>query len=95
MIDSDIIRLAASRSVSGNVLKLCEELGELAQAAAKYWDDPGNPKRRQDVVEEMADVLICIDLICHQWDISNAELTDMRHHKMLRNMARLEARING
>lgn len=90
----DIERLRQSKTKIGNTLKLTEEMGELAQAVSKVHWLP-TPERRQKVIEEMVDVQICMDIICKELHITDAELIDMRHHKMLRNLMRIEGDLDG
>lgn len=85
---TDIEKLEASKDWAGNVLKLCEECGELTQAAVKEYMR-GDDATRQSVIEEMVDVMICMDVIRVGLNITDAELTDMRYHKMRRNMQRI------
>lgn len=40
-------------------------------------------------IEEMVDVRICMDILCKELHITDAELIDMRHHKMKRNLQRI------
>lgn len=49
----------------------------------------GNLTNRQRIIEEMVDVMICMDVIRVGLEITDAELIDMRHHKMKRNLQRI------
>lgn len=92
----DIERLRQSRLYHDNIIKLQEECGELIQAVAKvYFQGAPTPETRQHVIEEMVDVRICMDILCKELHITDAELVDMRHHKMLRNIMRIEGDIDG
>lgn len=90
----EIERLRQSYCYSDNVIKLLEECGELTQAVAKEYF-LHTPATRQHVIEEMVDVQICLEIICRELDIDEAELIDMLHHKMLRNLMRIEGDIDG
>lgn len=90
----EIERLRLSYGYSDNVIKLLEECGELTQAVAKEYFR-GTPETRQHVIEEMIDVRICMDILCKELHITDAELVDMRNHKMLRNMMRIEGDLDG
>ncbi len=85
---TNIEKLEKSKDWAGNVLKLCEECGELTQAAVKECMR-GDAESRQSVIEEMVDVMICMDVIRVGLEITDAELIDMRHHKMKRNLQRI------
>lgn len=90
----DIERLRQAHCYSDNVIKLQEECGELTQAVAKEYFQC-TPTTRQHVIEEVVDVQICMEIICRELNITDAELTDMRHHKMLRNLMRIEGDLDG
>ena len=90
---TDIEQLACTRTYEGNLIKLGEEMGELMQAVSKCYENE-TPATRQNVVEEMADVLICIDLMRCLLRIDDGRLTDLRHHKMQRNMLRIQRKKN-
>lgn len=83
-----IKKLKESMDRSENVLKLCEECGELTQAVVKNYLIE-SPTTRQSVIEEMVDVWISMDVIRVGLEITDAELIDMRHHKMKRNLQRI------
>lgn len=85
---TEIERLAAAKTFEGNLLKLAEEAGELIQAISKYYEI-SNMANRQHIIEEMVDVLICMDTVKVRLEISDAEMIDMRNHKMIRNMQRI------
>ena len=86
----DIAKLAAARPYKDSILKLAEEMGELIQAVVKSDAEP-NKETRQHVIEEMVDVMICMVVVKWELQIEEAEITDMRHHKMVRNLMRLES----
>lgn len=90
----EIEKLKESRCYSDNIIKLCEECGELTQAVAKEYFR-GTPETRQHVIEEIVDVQICIAIICKELHIEDSELVDMGHHKMLRNLMRIEGDLDG
>lgn len=84
---TDIEKLACSMSYAQNIMMMNEEMGELAQALSKVYREE-TPATRQAVVEEMADVLISMDVIKCVLRIDDAQITDMKHHKMQRNLQR-------
>lgn len=84
---TDIEKLACSVTYEQNIMMTTEEMGELAQALSKVYRDE-TPATRQAVVEEIADVLICMDIIKCILRIDDAQIADMRHHKMQRNLQR-------
>lgn len=82
----------------------CEECGELIQAISKMrrivhcLGGPFNPYRSDEeveaygnLVEEMADVLICLEQIKEMYGIYEKELQDMVDKKYARQEARLAA----
>jgi len=64
-----------------------EELGELNQQLMKYLRGMGNHDR---LVEEYADVVICLLEVREMYNITEAELQDAINGKL----ARLESRLN-
>lgn len=84
---TDIEKLYHAKNYEENVMKLCEEAGELIQAVVKDCLNQ-TPKNRQNVIEELVDVEICMQVIILELKITDAELTDMRHWKMERNLQR-------
>lgn len=71
-----------------------EECAELAQAVSKMRRDAGKGQEAVDerycnLVEEMADVLICMEQLRLMYSISEQELQDMIDAKAKRNMERL------
>lgn len=87
--DPDIDRLVAGHSEEYSYQKIVEECGELSDAMREYFLCMST-KTRQHLIEEMVDVMISIECVCQLVNIKPAELIDMRHHKMERNLRRLE-----
>ena len=85
----DASRLVVARPEEETYLILAEELGELLQAMSKFRRDE-NSRTKQNLVEEVADVLISIECLKQLANIKEAELTDMIHHKMQRNLKRID-----
>lgn len=85
---SNIKKLACSMTYEQNIIKLSEEVGELLQAVSDAYMAE-SPYTRQHVIEEMADVIICMEIIRYLLRIDDAQLVDMKHHKMLRNLQRI------
>ena len=85
---TDIEKLACSMTYEQNIIKLAEETGEMLQAVSKCYAEE-TPAARQKVTEEIADAMICMDVIRCLLRISDAELVDMRHHKIKRNLQRI------
>ena len=86
---TDIEKLYHAKSYDENVMKLCEEAGELIQAVVKDCLNQ-TPQNRQNVIEELVDVEICMKILFLELEITDAELTDMRHWKMERNLQRVQ-----
>lgn len=76
-----------------------EECAELIQAISKLKrynpEDPANTVGRAELVEnlceEMADVLICFDLLIEIYGLKPGDLRRMMDHKVWRMKRRLEA----
>jgi len=70
-------------------LKWCEEMGELIRAAARMLDD--EKQNRMNLIEEMADVLICIEQMKTAWLISDGELERIINEKYDRTLKRIRS----
>lgn len=67
-----------------------EECAELVQAISKCIREPHDEEARKHLVEEMADVLICMQQLKRIYDVSDFELDAWTASKM----GRLERRLN-
>lgn len=67
-----------------------EECAELAQAISKCIREPHDEEARKHLVEEMADVMICLEQLKRIYDVSDLELDFWTASKL----ARLERRLN-
>ncbi len=85
---TDIEKLACARTYEQNIIKLTEEVGEMQQAISKCYEEE-TPETRAKVIEEMADSLICMDVIKCILRISEKDLAEMWKSKMARNMQRI------
>lgn len=76
-----------------------EECAELIQAISKLKrynpEDPNNKVGRSELIEnlyeEVADVLICIDLLTEIYGLKFGDVRRMIHHKVWRMNRRMEA----
>jgi len=91
---TDIEKLAYAMTYEQNLMKLNEEMGELSQALSKVYAED-TLATRQAVVEEMVDVMISMDAVRCMLQIGDAEITDMRHYKMIRNLQRIKIKDYG
>lgn len=71
-----------------------EECGELTQALSKYIRDDKLPKTRaveeiEHIIEEMADVMVCVQRLKAWFDISDKELMQRMNIKLDRTMERM------
>lgn len=67
-----------------------EECAELAQAISKCIREPHDEEARKHLVEEMADVLICLQQLKSIYEVSDLELDFWTASKL----GRLERRLN-
>jgi len=64
-----------------------EECSELAQASIKLaramnkWTPKPLLKCREELIEEIADVLICMKLVCTQYHFEQSEVDEVIKHK--------------
>ena len=95
MIDrEDIKRLIEVHGVE-ETLDICfEECGELVQAISKMKRACRSESRlveaQAGLLEEMADVLICMEMLGEMFAISQSNIDAMVGIKMVRNMKRIE-----
>lgn len=76
-----------------------EECAELIQAISKLKrynpEDPNNKVGRKELIEnlyeEVADVLICIDLLSEIYGLKLSDVRRMIHHKVWRMKRKMEA----
>ena len=96
---NDLERLLKSRSDAENSMIVMEECSELAKATSKMYrvmcrvakEKSGKfLDRKEDLREEMADVMICISMLQHMYKISDVDLEAKIRGKMYRNMQRLK-----
>lgn len=66
-----------------------EECAELIQAISKRLRYPKDKKRKDNLIEEMADVLICIEQLKIMFDISEKEIQEWIFKKEKRVFERL------
>lgn len=89
------------RSISEQTMIWMEETSELAKAVSKaYRYGPvksGEPELgkglKDDLIEEIADVLVCIDQVKEYYKISDYSIRKMKSRKTKRSMIQLEKEI--
>lgn len=67
-----------------------EECGELIQAISKMIRYKSNELDLLNLIEEMADVLVCIEMLKEIHYISNEELEEIKEEKIKRIEKRME-----
>ncbi len=89
----DQSRVIAHYGADAQALVHCEECGELAQAVSKmrraFHSGKDEAVARENLIEEAADVLICIRQIQQMYIISDDDLQAMVVKKCERQEARL------
>lgn len=96
-IDNEIRRLANHKSVDENIIKTAEECGELFQALSKWRDVMNDGESqpddwydvRQEVIEELADVIVMTRILRVVCAISPDEMWTAYQKKMKRNLERI------
>lgn len=81
--------VARSLETYGNGLQLVvcmEELSELSQAISKEIRGRGD---RNNLVEEMADVLICLEILKQVFEITDEDIDSWIKYKQERNLFRM------
>ena len=89
---NDIKTLALTKTPGGNLLKLFEEMGELMQAINHMYENCGLPQNRDNLIEEMADVEICMRIVRQMYGIFDEDYDAMIDRKMKRNIGRIAER---
>lgn len=92
---NDTLRSALKKyGIEHQTLMLCEECGELIQAANKALRY-GIDSTRAQLTEEMADVLVMIEQIRMYYGISWVAVNDMYCNKVDRLNERMKGDLNG
>lgn len=91
MINKNEIKTVASAYTKEmNLLVAMEECAELIQAISKTRRKPENNAIRNNLIEEISDVLICIEIIKFNLCIEDYEVDKMVKQKMKRNIERID-----
>lgn len=69
------------------LVQVMEECSELQKECSKMFRNKGN---RQALVEEMGDVIICLDYLRELYNISNIEILEVVNRKNARSLTRLK-----
>ena len=92
--ETDIKHLSQSKTKEQNLLLCAEEAGEWIQAVSKMArgtpEEMRYKRRRDDLIGETADLIICIGIIRQMYDIDDDELQEMIDYKMQRNLERIK-----
>ena len=87
--ENEIKTLASSYTKEMNLLVAMEECAELIQALSKIRRKPDSDIIRNNLIEEISDVSICIEIIKFNLNIKDYEVDKMIVQKMKRNLGRL------
>ena len=93
------MRSIARYGIDAQTTVCTEECAELIQAISKLKrynpEDPNNKVGRSELIEnlyeEVADVLICIDLLSEIYGLKFGDVRRMIHHKVWRMKRKMEA----
>lgn len=88
--ENEIKTLASSYTKEMNLLVAMEECAELIQALSKIRRKPDSDIIRNNLIEEISDVSICIEIIKFNLNIKDYEVDKMIVQKMKRNLGRLQ-----
>ena len=89
-MDERLITIAKYFGVETQETKLMEECSELIQAISKCKRYGCINKYRENLIEEMTDVLIMIDELKMIYQISDIDISDIRQYKMDRQSYRIK-----
>lgn len=87
-INKEIVSRSLDTYGNGIQLVVCmEELSELTQAISKEIRGKDN---RNNLVEEMADVIICLEILKQIFAVTNVEIEEWVKFKQERNLKRIK-----
>ena len=86
-VNKEIVARSLETYGNGIQLVVCmEELSELTQAISKEIQGKDN---RNNVIEEMADVLICLEILKQVFEITDEDIDSWIKYKQERNLFRM------
>lgn len=88
-LKEDIERVADYYGYDSRVNQTIEEMSELMQAFMKQRRYPEQEGRQAQVIEEIADVLVCIDQIIYLAGIDGEAIEGIKSAKMKRELSRI------
>lgn len=92
--ETDIKHLSQSKTKEQNLLLCAEEAGEWIQAVSKMArgtpEERRYKRRRDKLIGETADLIICIGIIRQMYGIDDDELQEIIDYKMQRNLERIK-----
>lgn len=80
--------------VEKQLLICIEELSELIQAITKMERYPNDETRKNDLTEELTDVLICLDYLALIYEIDEAKIDEIWSKKLKRLKERMKNEEN-
>lgn len=80
--------------VEKQLLVCMEELAELVQAISKMERYPDDEKYKEHLVEEMSDVLICLDYLALIYEIDESKIDEIWSKKLKRLKERMKNEEN-
>lgn len=86
---NDIQVLAQNETFQANCMRMMEECAELSVAVSKIARGDMGKESMHSLLEEIADVIICIDILRELIDIEDEKLEEILRMKMYRNILRL------
>lgn len=92
-MDKRIEKIANHYGLERQIVKLCEECGELTTAVAKYINADNDVLRNallDNVISEMADVTVMIEQIKHLLGVGE-RVQNMAEYKIARQIGRISA----
>lgn len=86
-VNKEIVARSLEAYGNGIQLVVCmEELSELTQAISKEMRGKDN---RRNLVEEMADVIICLEILKQVFEITDEDIDSWIKYKQERNLFRM------
>ena len=88
--ENEIKTVASAYTKEMNLLVAMEECAELIQELSKIRRKPDSDIIRNNLIEEISDVSICIEIIKFNLNIKDYEVDKMIVQKMKRNLGRVQ-----
>lgn len=92
MSKNETAKLADYYGINNQLVQLMEESSELIMAASKYIREP-SIEHKENITEEIADVVVMIEQIKHLLNIYDSDIEDYAKDKVSRQFTRIRCEL--